>query len=88
MMTHTTLEQLKELKLQGMADALQEQLLQSTISSMSFEERLALLVDREVNWRNDRKLVRLLKMLTCATRRLRLRIWTPELAGALIAKRS
>ena len=61
MMTHTTLEQLKELKLQGMADALQEQLLQSTISSMSFEERLALLVDREINWRNDRKLVRLLK---------------------------
>jgi hypothetical protein len=46
MMTHTTLDQLKELKLQGMADSLQEQLMQASISSMSFEERLALLVDR------------------------------------------
>ena len=61
MMTHTTLDQLKELKLQGMADSLQEHLMQATISSMSFEERLALLVDREINWRNDKKLVRLLK---------------------------
>ena len=61
MMTHTTLDQLKELKLQGMADSLQEQLMQVSISSMSFEERLALLVDREINWRNDKKLVRLLK---------------------------
>ena len=61
MMTQTTIDQLKTLKLQGMADGLQEQLTQAAMSSMSFEERLGLLVDREISSRNDKKLVRLLK---------------------------
>jgi DNA replication protein DnaC len=61
MMMHTTLAQLRTLKLDGLADALQDQLTQPGMTSMSFEERMALLVDREVHCRNDRKLARLLK---------------------------
>ena len=61
MMSQTTIEQLRDLKLAGMASALQEQLSMAGMTGMSFEERIALMVDREVHWRNDRKLERLLK---------------------------
>ena len=44
-----------------MATGLQEQLAQANLGSMSFEERLALLVDREVHWRSDKRQARLLK---------------------------
>ena len=60
-MMHTTLAQLRTLKLDGLATGLEEQLSQSGTAAMSFEERLALLIDREVHARNDRKLERLLK---------------------------
>lgn len=62
MMMHTTLAQLRTLKLDGLATGLEEQLTQAGMTAMSFEERLALLVDREIHCRNDRKLVRLLKL--------------------------
>lgn len=61
MMMHTTLAQLRTLKLDGLASGLEDQLTQPGMAAMSFEERLALLVDRELHCRNDRKLVRLLK---------------------------
>ncbi|WP_237174131.1 IS21-like element helper ATPase IstB [Paracandidimonas lactea] len=61
MMMHTTLAQLRSLKLAGLAAGLEEQLTQPGLSAMSFEERLALLVDREVHWRSDRRQARLLK---------------------------
>src|ERR1035437_4176050 len=61
MMMNTTLEQLRSLKLAGMATGLQEQLTQAGMTGMSFEERLALLVEREVHWRTDKRQVRLLK---------------------------
>lgn len=61
MMMHTTLTQLRTLKLDGLAVALEEQLTQPGLASMSFEERLALLVDREVHYRSDRRQARLLK---------------------------
>ena len=61
MMMHTTLAQLRALKLDGLAAGLEEQLSLPGMGSMSFEERLALLIDREVHCRSDRKLVRLLK---------------------------
>lgn len=61
MMMHTTLAQLRTLKLDGLATGLEEQLTQPAMAAMSFEERLALLIDREVHCRNDRKLERLLK---------------------------
>ena len=61
MMMHTTLTQLRALKLDGLATALEEQLSQPSMAAMSFEERLSLLVDRELHCRSDRKLERLLK---------------------------
>ena len=61
MMLHNTIAQLRTLKLDGLASGLEEQLAQASMSALSFEERLALLVDRETHHRNDRKLVRLLK---------------------------
>ena len=62
MMMHTTLNQLRSLRLETMAQALEQQLTQSGLSAMSFEERLALLVDREVHGRQDRRCARLLKL--------------------------
>jgi DNA replication protein DnaC len=61
MMMNTTLEQLRSLRLAGMATGLQEQLTQACMTAISFEERLALLVDREVHWRSDKRQARLLK---------------------------
>jgi hypothetical protein len=55
MMMNTTMEQLRSLRLAGMATGLQEQLTQAGMTAMSFEERLALLVDREVHWRSDKR---------------------------------
>lgn len=62
MMMHTTLAQLRTLKLDGLATGLEEQLSLPGMAAMSFEERFALLVDREVHCRNDRRLARLLKL--------------------------
>jgi DNA replication protein DnaC len=61
MMMHTTIAQLRTLKLDGAALALEEQLAQPGAAAMSFEERFALLVDREIHHRNDRRQERLLK---------------------------
>jgi DNA replication protein DnaC len=61
MREHNTLDQLRALKLHGCANALEEQMRQPNIHAMSFEERLALLVDREVNLRSERKQTRLLQ---------------------------
>ena len=61
MMMNTTMEQLRDLRLPGMATGLQEQLSQAGMTALSFEERLSLLVDREVHWRNDKRQARLLK---------------------------
>ena len=46
MMMQQTLTQLRALKLEGFADGLEEQLTQPGVASLSFEERLSLLVDR------------------------------------------
>lgn len=61
MLNNATLSHLRALKLQGFADALEQQLNQPDIQGLSFEERLALLVDREVQARDDRKRTRLLQ---------------------------
>jgi DNA replication protein DnaC len=61
MMINHTLAQLRELKLAGFAGALEAQLAQPGVSTLSFEERLALLVDREVHSRGDRRREMLLK---------------------------
>ena len=63
MQNQQTLQQLRSLKLTGMADALEQQQNQpSTHDELSFEERLCLLVDRESTHRHNNKIARLLKM--------------------------
>lgn len=62
MMTHQTLQSLRTLKLTGMADGLEQQLDQPTThDELGFDERLALLVDRETTYRANNKITRLLK---------------------------
>jgi DNA replication protein DnaC len=58
MLNHPTLQQLKAMKLDGMAQALQEQIEQSSSKELSFEERLGLLIDREVLTRDNRGFAR------------------------------
>jgi DNA replication protein DnaC len=61
MMMNNTLAQLRELRLAGMATAVEEQLSSTASTSLSFEERLALMVDREVHQRADKRHAALLK---------------------------
>ena len=61
MLNNVTLTQLRALKLQGFADALQQQQDQADCLGLTFDERLALLVEREVYARGDRKRTRLLQ---------------------------
>lgn len=61
MLTHPLLEQLKTLRFQGMLEAFQEQLNTPDISRLSFDERLALLVEREMLARENRKLTNRLR---------------------------
>lgn len=56
MLKHATLDQFAELKLHGMARAFEEQMQMPEIRSLSFEERLGLLVEREATERASRRL--------------------------------
>lgn len=61
MLIQHTLTQLKSLKLDGMARALEEQQTLPTSQELAFEDRLGLLVEREIVWRDNRRLERLLR---------------------------
>jgi DNA replication protein DnaC len=61
MLNHNTLEGLKTLRLPAMASGLLTQREQSDYSSLSFEERLGLLVDAELLQRQNRRLERVFK---------------------------
>ena len=56
-----TLEQLKDLKLNGFVEAWQDQHAQPTYHDLSFDERLALLVEREYRRRQQQRQQRRLK---------------------------
>lgn len=56
MLNHPTLDKLEALRFTGMAKALTEQITLPNIEELSFEERLGLLVDREMTEREDRRL--------------------------------
>lgn len=56
MMHHPTLDKLQKLKLTGMINALQDQQSHADINRMSFEERLGLMVDRELTERDNRRM--------------------------------
>lgn len=62
MLNNHTLERLRALKLTGMAAAYHQQLEQPTPHDLSFDERFALLVDREARDRENRRLTRLLQL--------------------------
>ena len=61
MLMEQTLLTLKALRLPGMATAFEEQQTNAAVTSLSFDERFSLLVDREQTWRENRRLARLLR---------------------------
>jgi DNA replication protein DnaC len=61
MMLAQTIDKLHRLKLSAMAQAFEEQSRQTIFGELAFEERLGLLVDREMAERDNRKLTTLLK---------------------------
>jgi DNA replication protein DnaC len=61
MMLEITLGKLNQLKLYGIAEALAEQTQAAMYASLPFEERLSLLVDREMTVRDNRRLTNLLR---------------------------
>ena len=56
MLSTQTLEKLRALRLEGMAQALEEQRTQDAIVELDFEERLGLLVERQCLWKENRGL--------------------------------
>ncbi|MCW7553173.1 IS21-like element helper ATPase IstB [Endozoicomonas gorgoniicola] len=61
MLMNPTMEKLQALKLTGMLEALDEQLKSPDIEQLSFDERLGLMIDREVTARDNRRLKTRLK---------------------------
>jgi DNA replication protein DnaC len=56
MLTHPIADKLQQMKLYGMLTALEEQMQMADIEKLTFEDRLALLVDREMTARENRRL--------------------------------
>ena len=61
MLIQQTLRTLNALRLPGMAAAFEEQQTNAAVTSLSFDDRFSLLVDREQSWRENRRLTRLLR---------------------------
>jgi DNA replication protein DnaC len=61
MLNQPTIEKLHTMKLHGMADAFHAQLETADMSTLGFEERFALLVDRQWLWKENRALARRLR---------------------------
>ena len=61
MLTNPTIEILKSLKQHGMIEALEEQQQTPAVQALSFEERIALIVDRERLYRDNQRRSRLLR---------------------------
>ena len=60
MITEQTLQHLTDLKLWGMKQAFQHQLESPQTYDLSFEERMGLLLDYEITYRQNKKIERLL----------------------------
>jgi hypothetical protein len=58
MLNQQTIEKLYAMRMRGMAEAFTQQQEDSQTTPLSFEERFALLVDRQWNWRQNRALER------------------------------
>ena len=61
MLNQHTLDQLRGLRLDGLVAALQDPATSRAAAELDFDARLALLVQREVDWRDGKRLARLLK---------------------------
>lgn len=61
MLHQHTLDQLRSLRLDGMIAALNDTATQAAAEALPFEQRLALLVQRELDWRDAKRVARLLK---------------------------
>jgi DNA replication protein DnaC len=61
MLTNPTIETMKSLKLHGMIEALEEQQQAPAVQALSFEERIALIVDRERLYRDNQRRSRLMR---------------------------
>lgn len=61
MLLEQTLQQLRSLRLHGMISALEQQLANPEFHQLSFEERISLLIDREMLDRNNRRVTGLLR---------------------------
>jgi len=61
MMTQQTIEKLRAMRLRGMAEAYQQQLESAEVARLTFDERLAMLVDNHATWRENKALARRLK---------------------------
>jgi len=61
MLNEQTFGKLYAMKLNGMADAFKEQMMQPDMNELSFEERFAFLVDQHWTWKEDRRMKTLLR---------------------------
>lgn len=61
MLNEHTLTQLRSLRMDGMVHAIEEQATSTAAAVLGFDERFTLLVQREIAWRDDRRVQRLLK---------------------------
>ena len=61
MLQQHTLDQLRGLRLDGMIAALADTGTQAAAEQLPFDQRLALLVQRELDWRDGKRVARLLK---------------------------
>ena len=61
MLNEHTLNQLRSLRLDGMVRAIEAQATSTAATALGFDERLTLLVQHEIAWRDDKRVARLLK---------------------------
>ena len=60
-MVQQTIEKLRAMKLNGMARAFEDQIAQPSYGKLGFEDRVAMMVDQESSFRDNRKLEARLK---------------------------
>jgi hypothetical protein len=82
MLNEHTINQLRSLRLDGMVRAIEDQASSAAAMALGFEERLSLLVQREVAWRDDRRVTRLLKVARLEVSRRAWKSSTGAPAGA------
>jgi DNA replication protein DnaC len=61
MMAQQSIEKLRAMRLRGMAEAYQQQLESAEVGALTFDERLAMLLDSHATWRENQALQRRLK---------------------------